>query len=204
MSNAWDCGITWHTIRTVEPTDLPVTVDYVQQQVIRVADTTAEQDYVDQCIRAATQDAELWTHRALQPQTWQQVLSGFPPSGRIVVQRPPLISIISLQYYDEDNTLQSLAVSPPAFQTIPSGAFAKAEIRPLPGETFPSTYRRRDAVTVTFRAGYEDEDAGEFELIKVGICLMVGELYKQRTLSVHAVHNTPSVLNVAHFWRPVY
>jgi hypothetical protein len=32
---------------------------------------------------------------------------------------------------------------------------------------------------------------------------MAGELYKQRTLSVHAVHNTPALLDLKRFWRQV-
>lgn len=198
----WDHGITWVSRRTVEPTTLPVDVSYVQDRVLRLADLDAEYDYVESLIRASTQAAEDRTQRALTPQTWQMVLSGFPCSGRIVLERPPLVSVTSVAYYDRAGDAQELAVSPAEFLTVPSGAYSKAEIRPLAGETWPSTATRPDAVTVTYRCGYEEPTA-EYELIKVGIGLMVGELYKQRTLSVHAVHNTPSVLQLERFWRPV-
>lgn len=199
---SWDHGVRWQTVRTVEPTSLPIDVSYVQDRVLRLADPDAEYDYVESLIRASTQAAERYTHRALEPQTWQMTLSGFPCGGRIVLPNPPLIRVLSVSYYDADGHVQSLAVSPAEFLTVPSGAYSKAEIRPLAGETWPSTATRPDAVTVTYRCGYEEPTA-EYELIKVGIGLMVGELYKQRTLSVHAVHNTPSVLQLERFWRPV-
>lgn len=198
----WDEGVRWHSTRTAEPTTLPVDVSYVQDRVLRLADPDAEYDYVEALIKASTQAAERWTHRALSPQTWQMVLSGFPCSGRIVLENPPLISVTSVAYYDSAGDAQELAVSPAEFVTVPSGAYSKAEIRPLAGETWPSTATRPDAVTVMYQCGYEEPTA-EYELIKVGIGLMVGELYKQRTLSVHAVHNTPSVLQLERFWRPV-
>ena len=43
----------------------------------------------------------------------------------------------------------------------------------------------------------------EFLVLDAGIGLMVGEMYKLRSLSVHAVHNTPSALDLKRFWRPV-
>lgn len=198
----WDEGVRWHSTRTAEPTTLVLDVDYVQDKVLRIADLSAEYDYVEALIKASTQAAERWTHRALSPQTWQMTLSEFPCSGRIVLENPPLISVSSVAYYDTDGDAQSLAVSPAEFVTLESGAYSKAEIRPLENQTFPSTACRPDAVTVTYQAGYQASTA-ELELIKIGICLMVGELYKQRTLSVHAIHNTPSALQLERFWRPV-
>lgn len=200
----WDDGVTWFVRRTVEPTSLPLSKHFVADQVLRLADTSAELDYVTSLITAATEAAERDTRRALMPQTLEMVLSGFPASGRIVLERPPLIEVTSVSYYDAAGDVQQLAVSPSDFDTVPSGFVGKAEIRPLEGASWPSTSVRGDAVTVTYEAGYEDTDDMTFSLIKAGIALMVGELYKQRTLSVHAVRNAPSVLDLKRFWRPVF
>lgn len=199
----WDAGVRWFSRRTVEPTELPVTVPYVQDKVLHGADLSADYAFVEAMIRAATRAAEHQTQRALMPQTWEMTLSGFPRSGRIVLERPPFIAVTSLAYYDTNGAMQQLAVSPPEFIAVPSGTYRKAAIRPLPGQSWPATETRADAVTVAYRAGYECEDDAELSLINSGIGLMVGELYKQRTLSVHAVHNTPSVLQLDRFWRPV-
>lgn len=199
----WDDGIRWRTVRSVAPTDLPWDLDVLGDQLLRTVNGDAEYDALTSYLRTATMAAEHDTQRAIMPQTWQMILSGFP-AWRIVVERPPLIEVVSLQYYDGDNATQELAVSPAEFDVLPSGEYTKAEIRPLDGETFPSTYSRPDAVTLTYRCGFEDEDDPILSEIKTGIALMVAELYKQRSLSVHEVRNAPSTLQLTRFWRRVY
>jgi uncharacterized phiE125 gp8 family phage protein len=169
-----------------------------------VGDIFEDASVVTAYLKAATAAAERMTQRALMPQTWQMVLSGFPASGRIVLERPPLIEIVSVAYYDGDDELQELAVSPPAFITTADGPSSKAVLYPLTGEAFPATAARPDAVTVTYRAGYEHpDDDPEMALIRAGIGLMAGELYKQRSLSVQAINNSASQLQLSSFWRPV-
>lgn len=201
--SAWDCGVEWFTRRVALPDELPVDLQYLQCEVLRVADLNAEYTYIDSIVRASTDAAEQATQRALIPQTWEMVLSRFP-RWEWKLERPPVISISSLVYFDEDGAQQSLTVSPAMFRIVESGHYRKASLIPLAGEVWPATQCRPDAVTVTYRAGYEDETDPTFSLIKAGIGLMAGELYKQRTLSVHAVHNTPSALDLTRFWRPVY
>jgi uncharacterized phiE125 gp8 family phage protein len=199
----WDDGITWFTRRTVAPASLPVDVSFFCEAVLRTIGTGNEYTVVESYLTAATEAAEHETQRALVTQTWEMVLSGFPASGRVVLERPPMIEIASVSYYDSDGETQELAVSPADFDTVPSGAYSKAEIRPLDGETFPSTATRGDAVTITYTAGYSSTTDPTLALINAGIYLMAGELYKQRTLSVHAVHNTPALLDLKRFWRQV-
>lgn len=200
----WDDGVAWFIRRTADPTDLPVDPWTVAEDHLRLADVSAGVSAVEAFVRAATEAAERDTRRALKPQTLEMVLSGFPSSGRIVLERPPLIEVTSVTYYDTAGEVQELVVSPAEFDTVPSGSVGKAEIRPLDGASWPSTATRGDAVTVTYRAGYEDDDDATFSLIKQGIILMVGELNKQRSLSVHEVRNAPSVLTLSRFWRPVF
>lgn len=201
---AWDLDVNWFTRRTVAPTDLPVTADFIGNQVLRVVNGSADDEFIEAAITAATQQAEEETQRALMPQTWQMVLDRFPCSGKIHVERPPFLSVVSLAYYDADNAVQELAVSPAEFDVIPSGMYSKAIVKPLGAASFPATYCRPDAVTLTYRAGYDDPDDPELQTINLGIGLMVGELYKLRSLSVQAIHNTPSVLQTSRFWRRVW
>ncbi len=201
---AWDRGVTWFTRRTVGPTDLPIDVEFIRDRVLRVMNDDIEDEWIERSIRGVAQQAEDYTQRALVRQTWQQVLSGFPASGQIVLERPPLIEVTSVAYYDGDNAVQELAGSPTGIEVVPSGAYSKAIVRAVSGASFPGTYGRPDAVTVTFTAGYTDDQSPELEMINQGIALMVGELYKLRSLSVQEPNNTPALLQVERFWRRVW
>lgn len=203
-SCAWDAGIRWFSRRTVAPTELPVQVEYIRDQVLRVLNDDREDEFIETVIRGATADAEHHTQRALMPQTWQMVLSGFPASGQIVLERPPLIEVTSVAYYDGDDALQELIGSPSTVEVVPSGAYSKAIVRVSSGASFPSASSRPDAVTVTYRAGYTDDQDPELTLINHGIALTVGELYKIRSLSVQEPNNTPASLQVDRFWRRVW
>lgn len=194
----WDNGITWFSRRVEEPSDLPISVPWLAEKILRVADVSSEAQAVEAYIQAATQAAEDETQRALSPQMWEMVLSGFPASGRIVLERPPLIEVVSIAYYETDGSVGELAVSPAQFTVAASGAYSKAEVR-VSAESVPSARE----VVVRYRAGYLNESDAVLGLIKVGIGLMAGELYKQRSLSVQAVHNNKAVLDLARFWRPV-
>lgn len=203
MIRAWDEGVSWFSRRTVAPTELPVTVEYIYDQVLRGAGS-GEDEFIEHAIRAFTQDAEEATQRALMPQTWQMVLNRFPREGWMRLERPPLIAVTSVAYYDDDNALQELAISPAGFAVVTHGRYRKATLRSLDGETFPSTYPRPDAVTVTYTAGYEDLEDPDMKLITTGIALAVGEFYKLRSLSVQGIQNTPALLQLQRFWKRVW
>lgn len=202
MSRAWDWGIRWFSRRTVAPTDLPIAVDDVREQILRTANDHAEDQHIERLIRIATDMCEDKTHEALMPQTRQWIGSGFPcGDGPIVLPAPPLISVSSFAYVDEDGDTQTLAGSPAEYEVVPSGTIAKAMLRPLYNETWPATRCQPDAVTVTYRAGYEDvEEIPERYL--AGIIVVVAEMYKQRSLSVQStIQNVPAVLGLDQFWR---
>jgi len=200
---AWDQGIRWFSRRTVEPTELPVEVAYVREYVLRAANDNYEDAHIERLIKAATRACEEATHEAIMPQTRQIILSGFP-WGAIVLPGPPLINVESLAYVDEDGDSQTLAGSPAEYEVIPSGPVEKAKLTPLYDESWPSTRCQADAVTVTFECGYEDVTAIPEPYI-TGILLMVGELYKQRSLSVqNTIQNIPAVLQLGQFWLPRY
>ena len=204
MSTRWDCGVDTRLRLVTAPERLPFDAEYIRARVIRAADVETERDWIERLIAAFTGEAERQTGRALEPQTWALGLSRFPPSGLIKIPKAPLIEVTGLSYLDEDGVLTT-ATSPisAGFQIVESAGMKCAELRPLYDETWPETRCQVDAVTLTFRCGFEDANDPEYERIKQGIALGVGELYKQRTLSVHAVHNTASRLQLAHFWRQV-
>lgn len=134
-------------------------------------------------------------------------MSGFPAGGRIVLQRAPVISVTSVTYYDTDGEAQTLTASPEEFLFVPSGDYEPAEIRPLVDTDFPSTASRQDAVIVTFEAGYalgEGDVATVPARILQGLALMVGELYKQRTISQVGTSIVEAPITVQRLWDGPY
>ncbi len=127
-------------------------------------------------ISAAREECEAATNRAFVTQTLKFTLPNFPrlwcgyypgwgyimdhatwpsvqdPKRRRIIElpRPPLISVVSIDYYDLDNTLQT--VDPADYIVV--GGNQPAQIQPI-NNAWPDTYLREDAVQITFQCGYE-------------------------------------------------
>lgn len=196
----WDYGVTWRAYRTVNPTALVCDPQDVFD-ALRDPNDGAETDLIRSYIIAATQMCEDDTQRALMPQTWALVLSGFPSGGEIHVPRPPFIEVTSLAYSDTADADDELAVSPAEFQVTAGGSDTKAIIRAVSGETFPSTYTRPDAVTLTYRAGFTDTNDPVFQMLRAGIIRVATEMSQIRGLSVQGVNNSPAQLDTRRFWK---
>jgi len=202
---AWDRGINWRSRRTVGPEALPVDLDYIIRSVLRVSNET-DDAHIEQLCWQATESADRATQRPLMPQTWEVTLDAFPTTTdygyAIRLERPPLLEIVSVAYVDGDGNTQTLSGTPLQFQVISSGQDSKAEVAPLPGATWPATRAQRDAVTVTYRAGYASADDVP-ALIKAGIALLVGEMYENRELS-YPGRIADSALKLEQFWKRVW
>jgi hypothetical protein len=177
-----------------EPVDLVEMKEY-----LRVL-SPAEDRLISALIREARLqfDGEFaWFNRAVVTQTWQLTLDGFPSmywnmygamlppyayitmlrDDAIVVPLPPLQSVQSITYVDQDGVLQTL--DPTAYlvdtQTEPG------EIAPAYGTIWPVTRAQMNAVTVTFTAGYGTAPAVP-EDIKVWIKQAVAYRYDNRSM----------------------
>lgn len=114
-----------------------------------------EQDdaYINQCIRAARDAGEIITERRFMTQTWRMYLDAFPDSGRaLLIPYPPLQSITSITYVDENGTTQTWASS----NYVADTAHEPAWLRLAYGQVWPATRVQPRAVTVTFVCGYGD------------------------------------------------
>lgn len=126
-------------------------------------------------ISAAREECEAATNRAFVTQTLKLTLEKFPrlwcgyypgygyimdnatwpsvqdPRRRRIIElpRPPLISVVSVKYYDLDNTLQTM--DPSGYIVV--GGNMPATVQPV--ISWPDTYMRDDAVQITFICGYE-------------------------------------------------
>ncbi len=153
-------------------------------------------------ITAARQRAENYTSRAFIAQTWELSLDGGPlvssldwimenldefPMGRswrslppetffISVPRPPLLSIVSIKYYDSNDS-----------EAIWSSTEYRADTHSEPGrvllnsgKSWPSGLRPFQSILVTFTAGYGATAADVPEEIKTAIMLTVAHWYENR------------------------
>lgn len=82
--------------------------------------------------------------------TWQECYDQFP-CGAITTMRAPVASIVSLAYYDETNTLQTLVNGTDYFPVLPTTEYATIEPAKLTStQWLPVFQYRPDAVQLTY------------------------------------------------------
>lgn len=210
MSRPWDYGVRWYTdlITAPDSDDLVVSVAYVRDNHLRITNGSAEDAAITQKILAATEQAEHFTQRALLPQTWALVLDRFP-CWEIRLPRPPLMEVTSIVYTDDDGVAQTLNSSLYRVVRQLGPKARRSTIEPAYGETWPSAREQRDAVTITYRAGYVEtvgaspEVANVPESIKEGIAMRAAEFYKQRSDSVvgFGITVAPAIVASRNLWH---
>jgi uncharacterized phiE125 gp8 family phage protein len=102
-------------------------------------------------LSAARQWVENRIHRQLITATWVGYLDTFESVVQIE-DKLPIKTISSITYYDSTDTLQTLSSS--LYQTDLVSENCPPRIEPISGQSWPSTYDRYNAVTITFTAGY--------------------------------------------------
>lgn len=158
--------------RTVDPTTEPVSLDEAKDH-LRVTHTDEDQ-LIDGLIKLAREDVESFVGRALVTQTWQWILDGWPVV--LCVPRPPLQSVTSITYLDENGDSQTWASS--KYQVDTSSH--PGRIIPVEGEVYPSLQGETlNRVTVTYVAGYGAASTVP-QTFKQAMKLLVAQYYVQR------------------------
>lgn len=134
--------------RTADPTERLISAAEAKQWA-RI-DTATEDALIDSLILSVEAEVENMTGRPLLTQTWR--LETRAPRHRdfLALPKAPVQSISSITYYDPADVQQSLTVGD--FDVI--GDPDRAYLRPRDGVSWPSTYNRPDALSVTYVAGY--------------------------------------------------
>ena len=168
-------------VQTVAPFDEPITTAQAKTHlgVLHSNDDT----YIGLLVTAARQACEAETNRALIYSKWELRLDRFPVE-EIIIPRPPLYSVDSIQYVDEDGTTQTWAAS--KYQI--DSKMEPGRIKPAYDQTWPVTRAQYNAVTVTYWAGYAPVEVGsptDFsgnvpEAFKQAIKLVLGNFYGNR------------------------
>jgi len=133
--------------RTSGPAAEPMTT--AEAKSFARQDDDTDDTLIDTFIESAREWCEQYTRRAFITQTWTQIIDwGFPRA--IILPHPPLISVTSITYIDTSGTSQTLAATEYTvdIQRAPGRAYEAWT------KTFPTTRYIRQAVTVTYTAGY--------------------------------------------------
>lgn len=157
------------------PDGEPVDLETVKRH-LKIEDLDTEDDLIQEVyIPSARSEAEIYLQRALLPQTLTLTLDRFPRAGPIEVPRPPLISITSIQYVDENEVTQTWSSSEYVADTLR----APGIVYPKYGYSYPSTLAYPNSVTITYQAGYADRASIPAD-IKRGILLLLSDAYELR------------------------
>lgn len=169
-------------VRISAPETTPVSLSEAKAH-LRV-DFDDDDTLITALVDAATAHVDGWTGilgRALVTQSWRQDYHSFGCRMRLPLAPP--ISITSISYYDGDNDQQALSADTYPLATDAVGPFVALQ----PDQEWPGTYDRKDAVSITYVAGYGDPDAVPAS-IKAAILLIVGHLYENREAVVVGVN----------------
>ncbi|MBM4299282.1 MAG: hypothetical protein FJ143_16210 [Deltaproteobacteria bacterium] len=185
--------------RVSGPQEEPITRASAKLHLRVESDQTADDALIDTLISAAREQAENFTNRCFVYSTWELKLDEFPDKGdfEIVLPRPPLIQVNSIQYVDADGATQTLGSD----NYLVDDRAEPAVIRPAYNKTWPATRAVMGAVTVSYVAGYPVSYAGSPAdytanlpaAALAAVKLIVGHLYTNR----EAVLAIPGAVNAS-------
>lgn len=162
--------------RTAAPAESILTIAEARAH-LRV--TSSDEDtYITSLIAAAEAYLDGYSGvlgRALVTQTWAQSFSDFPSCDEIRLPLGQIQSVSSITYYDEANSSQTLAASD--YSVVTDGGGPKIVL--AADASWPGTYDRPDAVTVTWVCGYGDA-ADIPEAIIHAAKLLIGQWFDRR------------------------
>ena len=158
-------------------------------------DTTAEDDYIDAVILAATDYFEQRSWRQLITATYGLYLDDFP-TDYIEFPKAPLQSITSVQYVDTSGVTQTWSSA--LYEVDLKSEVGK--LRPIDGEGFPGVDNVYNAVTITFKAGYGDAGTDVPDMILSTIKLIGAYFYenRQNILTTGSVSEIPVPMALGH------
>jgi uncharacterized phiE125 gp8 family phage protein len=135
--------------RIIDPVADAITIHTAKKQCeIGVSDSTHD-THLHRLIVGAVSDVERFTRRALITQTWEFTQNRFP-AWDLALPRPPIQSVDSIEYIDDNGVTQTLSSS--LYQV---NGNSPVVVCPAHDQVWPSTRPSTlDAVTITFTAGY--------------------------------------------------
>ncbi|MER8371740.1 head-tail connector protein [Mesorhizobium sp. M1406] len=167
----------------VTPPDVfPVSLAEAKAQ-LSIQVTTVHDAMINRMIAAVTAklDGEAGIlGRVLVTQEWKLTLDCFPTE--IVVPLPPLQSVEEITYVDAAGDEQTLATD--KYTVLGIAGSKRARIVPAYGKSWPTPRDFAESVTVSFTAGYGDDEDAVPEPLRAAILLHVGHLFENRESTI--------------------
>lgn len=185
----WDECVEWYLDQIEPPETEPVTLEYLRDQHLRITNGDLEDERIMRALRAATEQCQQYTQRALVPETLALVLNRFP-AYCIELPKPPLIEVLSITYIDEDGAEQTLDSSVYHVVRKVGPKCRRSVIELAQDQSWPATRLQSDAVTVNYRVGYVEEPGVSPETMNIpedlleGICMRAASYYAHRSDSI--------------------
>jgi uncharacterized phiE125 gp8 family phage protein len=166
-------NITTVTAPVADPIDLA--------QAKKQLNVTFDDDdmYIQDLVKVAVELCEGYQGRAFIKRTLRRTLDGFPSAGvGIVLPYPPLISVVSIKYDDEEGTEQTLATD--QYQYDVSQQPARITLAPNVG-LWPATESQAvGSVRVEYEAGYGNDGDAVPWAARQAIRIKLADLYENR------------------------
>jgi uncharacterized phiE125 gp8 family phage protein len=138
-------------------------------------DGTADNDLITAQIVAAREYVENYTNRQLITATWGLNLEEFPTE--ITLTPNKVLTVSSIQYYDEDDVFQTLSTD--VYEFYRSNGVGR--IREAYGESWPAIYPGGvNRIIVNFTAGYGAAGTDVPAPIIAAMKLIIADLYEDR------------------------
>lgn len=140
-------------------------------------DTSDDDEFIDGLIASVTSYLDGYAGvlgRALLQQTWKMEHANF--SADLCIPLGNVLSVDAVKYYDTNNTQQTASASLYELVLEPGSA----EVCLKYGQSWPVAYMRRDAIEVTWKAGYGTTAASVPSAIRHAALLLLGHWYNNR------------------------
>lgn len=161
-------------LRSLARTSTPaLPVSLAEARLAARIDTTDLDGHVAELLAAAVEQAEHDTDRQLSTATYRLTLDAWPAVA-IELPRPPLVSVESIEYYDQAGVLRTLAADQYTVDTAPR----LGRVLLAPGAAWPGVQTRADAIRIAYTAGYGTADQVPAGL-KVAIKKLVSHWFHQ-------------------------
>jgi uncharacterized phiE125 gp8 family phage protein len=157
---------------TVGPAVEPVDADSIAKLDLKV-DQVEEDGLIDILIQAARELVEEKTQTSLITQTRVMKLDYFPDYC-ITLPFGPVQSVTSITYYDDNEDSQTFSSS--NYYVDTDSKIARVIVK----DSWPSTYDRPGAVTITYVCGYGLAGSNVPAPLRKAILLLVGHFYENR------------------------
>jgi uncharacterized phiE125 gp8 family phage protein len=190
-------------VRTSDPAKPVLSINEVKDHLN--ISTESKDAEVSALIQAATNRLEGYRGSldgyCLITQTWQQDYGMFGTRGyrfldhaSDVLRLPlrPVQAVSSVTYFDGTNASQTLSTDVYGVYTDATGTYLAEK----PDQQWPTTYTRRDAVTVTFTVGFGDDSSDIPEDLRLAMKQMIAHWFENRETMLVSESGRSAVLPI--------